>query len=576
MSFFRKTFVNSVVVRMLLIFLLILIPMYTISIAIYDRWMKNIEDNIAKSTITQMHAYLDGLESSIDQMKLLQYDCLNDADLNKLAIRWRIMDNYALVVSMNSLQQRLNTIRNSSVYIRDVRAHIVDFGRTISSPNGVGVLDEAHFLHVRVPKGVRGAQILHYDGDYCLTTLQEGNVTIRNPLYMIEIRLNDQVIAESLDTLNIYDDSHTILLFDPNSWIEDSALSAALYRADNDPKEESDRLQLLEYNGVKYYRAIVKSTKLNAYLIRYFPARVIYEIITSFSFWFWVLLASALCVSLIYSLSFYKYMHRPLRRLVDAFSKVENGNLNVRLAHMSGDEFGYLFDHFNEMVVKLNELIDQMYMQKLLTQRAELKQLQTQINPHFLYNSLFIINTMARVGDDHLIAFSELLGKYFQFIARNGSDMVPLAEDVKHAQTYAEIQRMRFSKRLQIDFPDCPEANASLLVPRLILQPILENAFEHGVGKRPQAGRIQVEYIDRGDRLWIRVADNGQDLTDEQIAQIQAGLNETSEMIEITGMRNIHRRLMLVYGEESGLTIERSEMGGLMVTLTIRYPKAEV
>ena len=154
--------------------------------------------------------------------------------------------------------------------------------------------------------------------------------------------------------------------------------------------------------------------------------------------------------------------------------------------------------------------------------------------------------------------------------------MVSLAEDVKHAQTYAEIQRMRFSKRLQIDFPDCPEANASLLVPRLILQPILENAFEHGVGKRPQAGKIQVTYLDRGNRLMIRVADNGQDLSDEQIKRIQAALEETSEMIEITGMRNIHRRLRLVYGQESGLTIERSEMGGLSVTLTIHYLKEDV
>ncbi len=575
MRFIRKTFVHSVVLRLLLIFLLILIPMYTISIVIYNQWMRNMEDDIAKTTIRQMHAYLKGMEASIDQMKLLQYDCLNDVDLNKLAIQWRIMDNYALVVSMNSLQQRLNTIRNSSVYIKDVRAHIVDFGRTISSPNGVGALDEAHFTNVRVPKGVRGAQILQYEGDYCLTTLQEGNVTSRNPLYMIEIRLEESVIGESLKTLNIYDDSHTLLLLGETGLIRDRDASVAFFQADTAPRVENDRLHMLTFGGTEYYRAVATSEKLNASLIRYVPTRIIHEVTTTFSFWFWVLTASALCVSLIYSLSVYKYMHRPLYRLVDAFREVENGNLTVKLSHVSGDEFGYLFDHFNEMVEKLSGLIDQVYKQKLLTQRAELKQLQTQINPHFLYNSLFIINTMARVGDDHLVAFSELLGKYFRFITRNGADMVPLREDVKHAQTYAAIQQMRFSKRLVITFPDCPQPLAARLVPRLILQPILENAFEHGVGKRQQAGQIRVSYAYDSEHLEIQVEDNGQHLTDAQLAQMTQGLTDTAETMEITGMMNIHRRLRLVYGAESGLTIGRSALGGLNVTLTIRYPKEE-
>ncbi len=204
-----------------------------------------------------------------------------------------------------------------------------------------------------------------------------------------------------------------------------------------------------------------------------------------------------------------------------------------------------------------------------------MKQLQTQINPHFLYNSLFIINTMAKVGDDHLIEFSRLLGEYYQFITRNGSDMVPLRADVKHAQTYAAIQQMRFSKRLSVDFPDCPEPFADLPVPRLILQPILENAFEHGVSKRTKEGKIRVRYFCDNDILQILVEDNGQDLTDEQITQLSVTTADNSDTAEITGMMNIHRRLVLVYGSGSGLQIGRSEMGGLCVTLTIHSRKEE-
>ncbi len=564
---------HSVVFRLLLIFLLILIPMYTTSILIYRQWMKNMEDDIAKTTVAQMHVYLSGLENSIDQMKLLQFDCLNDVDLNKMAIRWEIMNTYELVVSMNNLQQRLNTIRNSSAYIKDVRAHIVDFGRTISSPDGVGLLDEAHFQNVRVPRGASGDQILQYEGDYCLTTLREGSVTGRNPLYMIEIRLNENAIGDSLDTLNIYDDSHTVLLLNTDGIIADDNASVEYYITDTGNLTEEDRFQLYSYQGTSYYRAVVSSKRLNAKLIRYMPTRIIRSVTTTPSFWLWIILISALCVAVIYSLSIYKYMHQPLYKLVDAFREVENGQLDVKLSHDSGDEFGYLFDHFNEMVLKLSSLIDQVFKQKLLAQRAELKQLQTQINPHFLYNSLFIINTMAKVGDEHLVEFSELLGTYYQFITRNGSDMVPLQEDVKHGQTYTAIQQMRFSKRLKTDFPDCPQAVASRLVPRLIIQPVLENAFEHGVGKRTKEGLIRVRYRCEGERLQIQVEDNGLNLTDEQIEQLTASLADVSDNVEITGMMNIHRRLRLVYGNESGLTMRRSEMGGLSVTLTICFPK---
>lgn len=567
--------IHSVFSRLLLVFLLVLIPMYTTSILIYQLWIRNMEDNIARTTTTQMHAYLNRLEDSITQMRLLQFDCLNDIDLNKLAIRWEIMDTYSRVISMNNLQQRLNTIRSSSPYIRDVRAHILTFGRTISSPDGVGTLDLDHFQNVRLPRGINICPIVQYNGDYCLTTLQDGSVTGRNPLYMVEIRLNTVALGESLDTLNIYDGSHTLLIFNKDGFISDNRTSDDILRTDTIPMPEEDHFEQMTNQGVHYYRAVASSEKLNARMIRYVPTSSLMDATNTPSFWFWVVLVSALCVALLYTLSMYKYMHRPLYKLVDAFRELENGNMDVKLSHNSGDEFGYLFDHFNEMVSKLSSLIDQLIRQKFLTQRAELKQLQTQINPHFLYNSLFIINTMATVGDDHLIEFSRLLGEYYQFITRNGFDMVPLRADVKHAQTYAAIQQMRFSKRLSVDFPDCPGPFADLPVPRLILQPILENAFEHGVSKRTKEGKIRVRYQCDVNCLQIFVEDNGLNLTDAQIAQLSVTTADDSDAAEITGMMNIHRRLVLVYGNGSGLKIGRSEMGGLCVTLTIHSQKEE-
>jgi two-component system sensor histidine kinase YesM len=213
-----------------------------------------------------------------------------------------------------------------------------------------------------------------------------------------------------------------------------------------------------------------------------------------------------------------------------------------------------------------------MYKQKIMNQQSELKQLQSQINPHFLYNSFFTINTMARMQDENLVKFSHYLGVYFQYITRNASPYVPLKEEVEHARIYANIQRIRFSKRLDIQFEELPEPYAQRTIPRLMLQPILENAFEYVVEKQQMKGEIRVSFVPDGEMLSVVVEDNGKMLTDQKLQQMQQLLHtDTFETMETTGMINIHRRIQLIYGRDNniGLTLNRSGLGGLKVTLKI-------
>jgi len=221
------------------------------------------------------------------------------------------------------------------------------------------------------------------------------------------------------------------------------------------------------------------------------------------------------------------------------------------------------------MVRKIKVLIEQVYQQKILTQRAELKQLQSQINPHFLYNSFFLINTMARIGDDNLIIFTKRLGEYFRFVTRNNSDNIPLKDEVNHARVYTEIQQMRFSKRLTITFDSLPEKYNELTVPRLILQPIVENAFEHSIEKK-KSGLISIGFSTYDSGLDIIVEDNGDDMTDEFIHRLNTLINTNEDYSEVTGLINISRRVKLMFGSDSGVHFYRSKLGGAKVVLRIR------
>ena len=568
----RHLFANSVFTKVVIVFLITIIPMYALGIYIYNWGLHTVESEISKSTIAQMAFYLKGLESEIERMKILQYDCLNDEHLNKLAIRWEIMDNYSRVESMRQLQQRLITIKNSSNYIQNVCAHIVANSRTISSNTGVDALALDRFEHIRVANGMRGAQIIPYQNSFYLSTLQRNSLTGRNPLSMVEIELNKIAFAQALTQFNTYADSGSLLVNLADNHIIASEMDLA-----SDPSNliipaiamDNAAMEPFQYNGKPYYIAQVKSIYLNIMLVRYFPTQLIQSPLSNFYIWIWVFSICAFLIILVYSFSMYKFMHKPLRVLVKSFRKVENGDLQVSIQHDTKDEFGYLYERFNKMVINLRTLIDQVYHQKLLMQRAELKQLQSQINPHFLYNSFFMINTMARIGDESLVPFTKLLGEYFRFITRNASDFVALKDEVKHARAYAQIQQMRFPKRLKIEFPECPQECAEWNVPRLILQPIIENAFEHGVEKKNTQGVINILFITNEVQLHIIVEDNGTDMSDESIQRLSQALETEDNNTEITGLFNIHRRLRILYGAQGGLQVCRSDLGGLKVVFSI-------
>jgi two-component system, sensor histidine kinase YesM len=555
---------NSIFSRLVATFLLIMIPIYALGIYIYNWGLHTVENEIAKSTVSQLSFYLAGLENEIERVKMLQYDCLNDDALNNLAIRWETMTPYQRVDNMNLLRQRLQTIKNSSIYIKNVRAHIRPIQRTISANSGIDDFSVNHFEFIRSGENVKGAQIVFYEGGYYLSTLQNGRLTGKHPLFMIEIELSPEVFGQALAQFNIYEGSGSVLVD-----LTTGAIVAQRYEGPLPAlaAASSPGMEFLSRQGSDYYLAQARSDYLNWALQRYIPAKIVHLPLQHFYVWIWVFTLTAFGLILVYSFYTYRVMHKPLLLLVKSFRKVEEGDLNVSIPKDSKNEFGYMYERFNDMVHNLRALIDQVYNQKLLAQRAELKQLQSQINPHFLYNSFFILNTMARVGDENLIPFTKLLGEYFRFITRSGEDNVPLRDEVAHARAYTDIQRMRFPKRLSVDFAQCPEAWSDFNVPRLILQPLIENAFEHGVGKKSCDGKITVGFHAEGGSLRIIVEDNGS-ISDEGIAALDNAIEEGANR-EITGLMNIHRRVRLLFGPPSGLKAQRSGLGGLKITLLI-------
>ena len=576
MSSFRLQ--NSIFGRLVLLFLVIMIPIYALGVYIYSWGLQTIKQEIFKSTVSQASFYLQGLEKEIERIRILQYDCLNDENLNRLALRWDVLDKYARAESIRQLQQRLISLKNSSLYIKNVSAYIQPIQQTVSANDVLNDIDMDKFDNIRASVGITGAQLINYKGGLYLSTLLKSNLAFNNSLYMVEVELDQDQLRSALEHFSTYESSGSLL-------VQNDSIIAAYGSDDTIHSIESmlKSASLCGDNGITPARSgrknlfvvYVKSAYLDMTLVRYIPEQIILQPLSNFPVWVWVFSLATGSILLVFSVVAYKYMHKPMRELVESFHKLELGDTRVSIDHDSKNEFSYLYKRFNEMVRKLNTLIEQVYKQKILMQRAELKQLQSQINPHFLYNSFFILNTMARInGDDNMILFTKHLGEYFRFLTRNASDFIALSEELNHARTYTSIQMMRFPKRLRVSFADCPLEYINSKVPRLILQPILENAFEHGIEDMKELGIINVSFVPGESKLDIVIEDNGAGISHDTLSKLQESLNQPHddvETAEITGIINIHRRIRLIYGSQSGLSFSKSALGGLRVQVMLDF-----
>jgi two-component system sensor histidine kinase YesM len=568
---------NTIFLRLLSTFLLIMLPILLFGVYLYNWIVQTASEDISKTAVSQLTFYVTDLEKEIERMKLLQFGVIEDEDLNELTLTWDTMDVFKRTEKINSLRKRLYAIQNSSPYIKNVSAHINPISKTISSANGPSEFDTERYNGLRSALSSRNNQIIEWNGGLFVSAAKQGVTKGNQPLFIIEIELDQERLQEALGQFNTYPGSGTLMTKENTSVILTSGslehlwqdIPATLAQIKKDPDHSTGTFTI---SGSRYYTAIASSDYLNMSIYRFIPEQIIKKPLDKFYLWAWLFIFVAVVIIAIYAFSTYKFIHKPLLTLVKSFRRMENGDLDVNIQHESKDELGYLYGRFNQMVTNLGSLIDQVYKQKIMTQRAELKQLQSQINPHFLYNSFFILRTMAKIGDVERIGqFVTQLGEYFQFVTRNASDEVLLKQEIHHARMYTEIQELRFSRRIRVQFDALPREIEQVSVPRLIVQPIIENAFEHSLEQMKRSGCIMIRFELEEAEIRIIVEDNGDSLTDETLERICDTLDYGDEHAETTGLVNIHRRVKMTFGEAYGLRISRSELGGLKAIISIPF-----
>ena len=523
----------------------------------------------------QASADMEQLMLSLNRTIALQRSLLYDSDINRLGVMPGYFTQPQKIRSMLRVMERMSQLAGSSPFIQSAEFLAPSVSRVISDSE-VNPLSEEEYRRINDLYLVREQTFTQIDGETCIMMpypsyhnyLKENGAS-----YLICVKVNWQEVASFLASHSVMKDEATFLFTRDGEAVcavkeEAAEFDTALL---HELAQTSSAFELTGNDGRAYLGSAVQSGEVNPsfMLVKLQPAQRAFSELTTQRNFFIALFILVIVINLLYMVHLWHVIYKPLNKLSRAFQQVEQGHFDLRIHHNRDDDFADIYHSFNQMNERLGELIEQAYMQTIRTQRAELKQLQSQINPHFLYNNLFMIRSLAQLGDTDMIeTLAADLGEYFRYINRTGSQEAPLSMEVAHARNYAQLQDMRFSTRIHLHFEALPEEFADATVPRLILQPLIENAYQHGLKDTLSRGELHVGFEADGQDILIIVEDNGPDVTEPLIRELTASLSNP-DVQETTGMINIHRRLRLRYGEPYGLSFSRSPLGGFRAAMRI-------
>ena len=237
-----------------------------------------------------------------------------------------------------------------------------------------------------------------------------------------------------------------------------------------------------------------------------------------------------------------------------------------------GVDVKLLADSLNVMIEKIKTLIDNVMLEQMRLREAELEILQMQINPHFLYNTLDTIVWLAEAGQkEQVVSMVQTLSDFFRASLNSGKDIVSLEGECRHITSYLQIQQVRYQDILTYDV-DIPEEIANCKIPKITLQPLVENAIVHGLEPKKGKGHLIIQIIEGDDQmLEICIIDDG--IGFEVIPDIQSIRHSEKDSHTHIGMKNLDKRLKLLYGSDSGIKI--TSLPNKCTTVSFHIPRKE-
>lgn len=392
------------------------------------------------------------------------------------------------------------------------------------------------------------------------------SISSREPLAVLSFYYKDAGRQDIMKDIPVAEGDHLLLLGpdDVPFYMDDQAFYARMRQAGMlDQIKDGENGQFTWQDGDEKYLVNYNTGEHEGWkLVKPIPYRSIYETATTTRNWGYAIGGVFLIVAVILVTLTSNAITRPLDRLSLQMKRFSSGDFEAEAPVKGNDEIAYLSRHFNEMVERTNDLINERYKMKLAEKNAILKALEAEINPHFLYNALQAISTQALKRE--MFDMADMVDALAQTLrySINGKEMVYARDELSHIERYLGLQKARFGSRLQVEY----QWEAGLLdlrIPRLSIQTLVENSIKHALENMPDGIRIVITAELQGTQALISVIDNGPGMSAARLKEVLASFDEEWEERESgnIGLKNLNTRLKLLYGEEAALEIRTGASG---------------
>lgn len=539
---------RSVFLRMLLITLAAVLVFYFLGLTINQIGIRNVRRDMQTALQTGTEYAASQLNQEIEKLKFFMLEMLSDKQLLRFAISHEILTDWERVSYIRTLSSREYQIKRSSSLLNTAMLMFPAIGKAITTEQQTQYVDlDMDLWQTLLSRTERGKVCMTEWNDQLWLVLPryDGN----KPMFMIAFSVTPEALSARLAELT-NDQMRNLMLMR-----EDGSVLASCGSL---PSGEVKNRIMLESEAVpvSYSLTLAGRTTVNDALAPF----VLYRTIL------WVLTVLALVLLIAYLFLYRRLILRPINELVRSMQHVEQ-DTQYRIESSGNSDYDDIYAQFNQMVDHIEHLGAQLYEEKYRAQKAELKQLQMQIDPHFLYNTLYMIYRIAQSEGNHSIANLSLnLSNYYRYITKMPEQIVPLRDEIRHVTNYLEIQRVRFEPRIRVEIDALPEEIAMEMIPSLIIQPIVENAFQHGVKDLEKDGLVRLRYELEKDCFRVIVSDNSGKMDEESVRNLWNHVTDP-ESPDSSALCNLYRRLKLY--ENSGNELElRCVDKGLTAVLT--------
>jgi two-component system sensor histidine kinase YesM len=556
---FKKT-IFSKINMVIIIFLLPILLLYGLSNEVS---VQVVETLLQKENSNQLEFFRKQTDSIVNSLAMNTETLSRDPTVMELEKVMFSGEEHRVPQLEATVQERLNLQSSLSSWYNEINVNFPAVKRKLSTVVlPISLYDEAQLAKYTREKGwyyqadpdpSGSAKFAYYAGG----PLNEKG-RIDQSIVIVETTFNEKSVSSLLDQLKTGSKGDPFMMNGNRQMIynrtSDQALTNAIAGVLNREGLQEKGSTQTKIDNKSYLINYVYSQPLGFYIVDYTPLQQILAPITTSRNLFYGCIVLLMGVGFMASFLLYKNVQLPLQALIGVLKRFQNGDFGVRLNKWFHNEFDFVTARFNDMAGQIQYLFENVYEERNRSRLATLKLLQAQINPHFLYNCLNFIISSANLGrHEPVIAMAYNLSDYYRYMTRLEDQNTTLRDELKLVTNYLEIHKLRLQR---IDYEiRVPDAMLDLQVPRLLIQPIVENAIIHGLEPKMGGGRIAVTGSFMDGKVILTIEDSGVGLAEQQLQQVKLKFSRPMDEETGCGLWNVNQRLKHWFGESAGLEI---------------------